>query len=140
MPRYSNSNSSDVMLGWLRIPARNYIDTEAVFATLPDGVTKTELLPDSNPIITSQLLTGATSYAIPDSYANYQIRIFCKAGTIAVKFNDATLTPALTLVAGEQVGLQVINRTVGVVIIEVTAGPIEVKLDIIRDAAFAWGI
>ena len=34
MPRYSNSNSSDVMLGWLRIPARNYIDTEAVFATL----------------------------------------------------------------------------------------------------------
>lgn len=141
MPKYSNSNAVDTFLGWLRIPAKGSIETESMFATLPSGVTQTDLTPNNNPIIYSVTVTGSsgvTTYAIPDQYNNYTIRIRISTGSAVVALNDASLTPTLSLLAGEQVGWRVMNRTIGKVIITGTAATF--KLDVCKDSSMSWDI
>lgn len=143
MPRYSNSNSTDATLGWLRIPAGGTIDTESVFGTLPSGVTKVAHTPVSNPIINSQSVTGGsgtTTYVIPDEHNNYTIRIWCKAGKVTVKFNDTSIIPAVTLIAGEQMGFRVLNRTIGAVLITIEEGSTTWKLDVVKDSSVSWDV
>ncbi len=135
MPRYTNTNTEDVVLpGGARIPANGGIfDTEVFYPTVPAGVTVNEAIKLTNPVKLSQAITGSsgdTTIAIPDELTgDYTVMITCIAGQAEIYLNTKTgITPKI-VGAGMSWGIKCKSRTVDSVIITILAGSTSVVVD-----------
>ena len=100
MPRYTNSNTSVVSIGGLRLEPGETKDTlEYIPGTLPAGVTEDAAAPTFKPVILSQKVTSGTTVTIPETFAdsltgvaynlvgNYLITVYVGVGECTVQLN-----------------------------------------------------
>lgn len=121
MPTYKNTNSDDVFIEGLRIPAKaDLFTTEQWIRNLPTGVTLVATTPMFNPVLVSRLITGGSGtdvYTIPASVNgtdldNALMRITCYGGSCSLHLSDATNTPVINLVNGQSVEINLSNHVV----------------------------
>lgn len=145
MPTYINNNLVDTAVGGERLAPGASLVTSRVIKTLPAGVTKTSDAPSYNPVLVSTYLegnSGTATVSIPSTFVpgdslaavpleRFRIRLKCVAGKAYVQFNGNTMNPYLTIVVGDEMIFEIMNRWVDSVVVTYVDSGTKVKVDVL---------
>ena len=123
MPRYTNTGSTQVVVGSIRIEPGQTVDSRIWLTTpLPAGITKLADAPIFDVVVLSQKITATDTVAVPASLeTNYKVSVYCTAGDVTVQTDTAASTGRIlgTGMVWEALCLQ---RTINSLIFTVSGG------------------
>jgi hypothetical protein len=127
MPKYTNTGTSLVVVGDVRIEAGQTVNSRIWLPTpLPAGISKLSDIPFHNPVILSQAATGTV--AVPASViGNYKITVFCTTAGLTVKTDSATAV-ARILGVGQTWEAICLSRTIDSLIFSGGAGYVTIEM------------
>lgn len=140
-PQYQNSTSSDITIEGVRIPAKSTKECYRFLNSLPDGITLLSISPNYNPLLYSADFTGnsgSETCTFPTTTDDFMVNLRCHGGSVEVAFNDASVTPKLTLLNGESVGFGVLNLSINKLIITYLEASSDLKVDIYRSGSMTF--
>jgi len=139
MPKYTNSGSTVVSIGSLRLePGESKNVIEFIPGVLPVGVTQDASTPSINPVILAQKVTGNATITIPETYTealtgkaynltgNYMISIYVAVGECTVQFNGAGIARYVGLY--EKFDFKCMDRVVDTIVL-VVSGTVYVTVE-----------
>lgn len=126
MPKYTNTGTSIVVVGDIRIEPGQTVDSRIWLTTpLPTGITKLSDVPFHDSVILSQAATGTV--AVPAAVdGNYKITVFCTTSGLTVK-TDSALAVARTLGVGQTWEASCLSRTIDSLIFSGGAGYVTIE-------------
>jgi hypothetical protein len=126
MPKYTNTGTSLVVVGSIRIEPGQTVDSRIWLSTpLPAGISKLSDIPFHDSVILSQLAAG--TIAVPASVTgNYKITVFCTTTGLTIK-TDSSSAVARILAIGQAWEAICLSRTIDSLIFSGGAGYLTIE-------------
>lgn len=125
MPKYTNSTSTVITVGSLRVEPKQTLTTKVFeVGAVAAGLTLDAAVPIYSPTIQSAKISGTTTVTVPaELTGNYRIHIFVPAGSneLTIKLSD-TSDVARLIGPGETVDYVCMNRVINSVIVTAITG------------------
>ena len=124
MPRYTST--TDVAMSDIYLPARVPVDDYQFIQVLPYGVIQDKTVGNYDPIIGSSKVSSTSTYTIPATNTNYNVKLFCLSGEVAFQINSRGTSCLLG--AGMTFEMKCRNRTIDTIVFTISTGVVYVTV------------